>query len=151
MKANVYSLTGQVLRQIDIPKVFEGIVREDIISRAVISEQTRNYQPKGPYKYAGIETSADYQGRKESYRSIKNRGISRLPREKLPNGRFGRVRIVPFSVKGRRAHPPKPERILIEKINKKEYKKAINYAIAATSRKEIVSKRGHKVDDVKEF
>ncbi len=151
MKANIYSLTGEVVKQIDLPKVFRDSIREDLISRAVISEQTREYQPKGSYKYAGVETSADYQGRKDSYRAIKNKGISRLPREKLPQGRFGRVRIVPFAVKGRRAHPPKPEKVLIEKINKKEYKKAVNSAIAATANKDTVVQRGHKVEKVKEF
>ncbi|MFH1471186.1 MAG: 50S ribosomal protein L4 [Candidatus Micrarchaeota archaeon] len=151
MKVNVYSLEGQPVRQVDLPKSFAEPVRPDLIRRAVISEQTREYQPKGAYKHAGVETSADYKGRKEDYGSIKNRGISRLPREKLPKGRFGRVRIVPFSVKGRRAHPPKVEKILIEKINKKEYAKAMASAIAATTKKELVSKRGHVVEGVKEF
>lgn len=151
MKANVYSLDGKVAKQVELPKAFGEPIRPDLIRRAVISEQTRKYQPKSSYKHAGVETSADYKGRKEDYRSIKNHGISRLPREKLPKGRFGRVRIVPFSVKGRRAHPPKVEKVLIERINNKEYKKAINSAIAATAKKDIVSERGHAVDGVKEF
>ncbi len=151
MKANVYSLEGQAVRQVELPKQFTEPVRPDLIRRAVISEQTREYQPKGSFKQAGVQTSADYKGRKEDYGSIKNHGISRLPREKLPKGRFGKVRIVPFSVKGRRAHPPKPEKILIERINRKEYAKAINSAIAATAKKELVSKRGHAVEGVKEF
>ncbi len=151
MKANVYSLEGQAVRQVELPKAFAEPVRPDLIRRAVISEQTREYQPKGSLKEAGVQTSADYKGRKEDFGSIKNHGISRLPREKLPKGRFGRVRIVPFSVKGRRAHPPKVEKILIEKINRKEYSKAMASAIAATGRKELASERGHSVDGVKEF
>jgi len=151
MKANVYSLSGEPLRQVELPKVFNEAVRPNLIRRAVISEQSRTYQPKGAFPEAGIQTSADYKGRKEDYGSIKNHGISRLPREKLPKGRFGKVRIVPFSVKGRRAHPPKVEKVLIEKINRKEYAKAINSAISATAKKEIVSDRGHIIEGVKEF
>ncbi|MFH0818030.1 MAG: 50S ribosomal protein L4 [Candidatus Micrarchaeota archaeon] len=151
MKANVYSLAGTAVRQLELPKAFSEPVRLDLIRRAVISEQTREYQPKGSMKEAGVQTSADYKGRKEDYGSIKNHGISRLPREKLPKGRFGKVRIVPFSVKGRRAHPPKVEKILIERINRKEYIKALNSAIAATAKKDIVSERGHETDGVKEF
>jgi large subunit ribosomal protein L4e len=151
MKGNVYSLSGDVLKQVELPSAFSEPVRPDLIRRAVISEQTHEYQPKGAYKHAGVETSADYKGRKEDYGSIKNHGISRLPREKLAKGRFGKVKIVPFAVKGRRAHPPKTARILIEKINKKEYAKAIRSAVAATAKKDLVEKRGHAVEKVKGF
>ncbi|MEW6328910.1 MAG: 50S ribosomal protein L4 [Candidatus Micrarchaeota archaeon] len=144
MKANVLSLSGSVVREVELPSQFGESVRRDLIARAVISEQTRAYQPKGALKEAGNQTSAEYRGRKESYGAIKNRGISRLPREKFPKGRFGRVRIVPFSVKGRRAHPPVPQEILIEKINAKEYRKALASAIAATAHKEVVKARGHR-------
>ena len=151
MKAHVYSLSGEAIEEIELPYQFEESIREDIIARAVIAEQTKKYQPKGVFKLAGFQTTAEYRGRKEAYGSIKNRGISRLPREKLPKGRFGKVRIIPFAVKGRRAHPPKPEKILIEKINEKEYRKAISSAIAATAKKEFVAARGHILNGVKEL
>jgi large subunit ribosomal protein L4e len=151
MKAHVYSVDGNPVEEIELPKQFEEEVKEELIRRAVLAEQSRKYQPKGVFKLAGMQTSAEYRGRKEAYGSIKNRGISRLPREKFPKGRFGKVRIVPFSVKGRRAHPPKPEKVLVERINKKEHQKALRSAIAATARKELVAARGHRVDGVKEI
>jgi large subunit ribosomal protein L4e len=151
MKVHVYSIDGNAEGEMELPPQFSEEIREEVISRAVIAEQSMKYQPKGAFKLAGLQTSAEYMGRKENYRSIKNKGISRLPREKLPKGRFGRVRIVPFSAKGRRAHPPKPEKILVEKINRKEYEKALRSAIAATARKDIVEARGHVTSGVKEI
>ncbi len=59
------------------------------------------------------------------------------------------ARIVPQSIKGRRAHPPKPEKVWKLKINKKERRKALESAMAATKDREMVSKRGHKVNEVK--
>jgi large subunit ribosomal protein L4e len=150
MKAHVYSIEGNQLEEIELPKQFSEEIREEVIRRAVLAEQSRKYQPKGAFKLAGLQTTAEYRGRKEAYGSIKNKGISRLPREKFPKGRFGRVRIVPFSAKGRRAHPPNPKKVLVERINKKEYEKALRSAIAATCRKDVVEKRGHRVGSVKE-
>ena len=51
----------------------------------------------------------------------------------------------PQTVGGRRSHPPKAEKVLEQKINKKENQKAIRSALAATVNKVIVCKRGHKV------
>ncbi len=146
MKAKVYDVNGSVIKEVELPKVFEETVREDLIRRAVLAEQSKRYQPKGNYVWAGLETSAKYRGRKESYASLKNRGQARLPRTVRPKGRWGDVRKVPFAVKGRRAHPPKVEKKIVELINKKEHLKALRSAIAATTHKDIVVARGHKVD-----
>ncbi|MFH1285688.1 MAG: 50S ribosomal protein L4 [Candidatus Micrarchaeota archaeon] len=149
MKTNIYSLEGNVAGEIELPAVFSEKVRIEVIRRAVISEQTMRYQPKGAYPFAGLETSARYRGRKEIFGSIKNHGISRLPREVLPHGKFGKVKRLPFAVKGRRAHPPRVAKVLIEKINKKEYDKAMKSAIAATADKDVVSRRGHAIKQAK--
>ena len=146
MKVSVFSLDGAKAKEIELPEVFEMEVRPELISRAVLHEASLRLQPKGAFKLAGLQTTAEMRGRKESYRAIKNRGISRLPREKLPKGRFGRVRIVPFAVGGRRAHPPNPEKVLIEQMNRKEYEKAVKSAIAATAHAELVKARGHRFD-----
>lgn len=140
MKANVYSLDGNVLKQIELPHVFQAPYREDLVKRAVLSDESREYQPKGSYKFAGLETSAKYVGRKEVYGSRKNKGIAHLPREVLPKGQFGRVKRVPHAVKGRRAHPPKVEKKLIEEINQKEYKKALISALSGSANLEMVRK-----------
>ncbi|MFH1306472.1 MAG: 50S ribosomal protein L4 [Candidatus Micrarchaeota archaeon] len=145
MKADVYSNDGKKSGEISLPSLFEEPVRLGLIARAAISDQTKQYQPKAPYKRAGMQTSAKYRGRKDDYGSIKNKGIAMLPREVLPKGRFGKVRRIPSSVKGRRAHPPKVEKIIIEKINKKEYMKALRSALAATASSEYIIARGHKL------
>ena len=141
MKASVYSIEGKVLKQIDLPAVFDLPPRDDLIKRAVLSEESKKYQPKGNDKRAGMETSAKYRGRKEDYGAVKNKGISRLPREVLPEGQFGKVKRIPSAVKGRRAHPPKPEKKIIELMNKKEYKSALLSAIAMAANREIISAR----------
>lgn len=147
MKADIYTIDGKKSGTADLPQVFSGSVREDMIKRAVLSDMSEDYQPKGNDPWAGMQTSARYRGRKEDFGSIKNHGISRLPREVLPGGRFGKVKRIPSAVKGRRAHPPHVEKVLYEQVNKKEYAKSIASAIAATAKAEVVAKRGHKLPE----
>jgi len=146
MKASMYSADGKAVREVELPAAFAEQVREDLIKRAVLSDYSYEFQPKGNYKWAGMETSARYRGRKEDYGSIKNHGIAMLPHEVLPKGKFGKVKRIPSAVKGRRAHPPNPGKILIERVNKKEYAKALRSAIAATASIPFVKKRGHKFE-----
>ena len=145
MKAQVYSIDGKAGKEVTLPAQFESDVRYDLISRAAISDQTKRYQPKGNDPRAGMETSARYKGRKEDFGSGKNKGTAIRPREILPKGRLGKVKRIPSAVKGRRAHPPHVNKIIIEQINKKEYRVALRSAIAATASKVAVESRGHKV------
>lgn len=149
MKVPVYDLEGKTTKEITLPEVFSEEIRPDLINRAYLAVRSRSYQPKGVYRWAGLETSAEYIGRRRAYRAMINTGLARLPRVKLPKGRFGEVRRVPFARKGRRAHPPKVEKKLVEKINKKENRKAIRSAIAATASIDYVKKRGHRIDSLK--
>jgi len=132
LKIKIFDLDGNSLGETELDTK-ENVVREDLILRAFLSEQSKTFQPKGNFIWAGLLTTARYVGRKEAYHTLKNRGISRLPRQMFPKGRIGNVRIVPHAVKGRRAHPPKVEKKIIEKINKKEWKKALRCAILATT------------------
>lgn len=141
MKASTYSLEGKVVKEIELPKLFQEPARPDLVKRAVLSDESKLKQPKGNYPLAGFETSARYRGRKEDYGAVKNRGIPHLPHEVLPKGRFGKVKRVPLAVKGHRAHPPKPEKRIVERMNKKEYEKALKSAIAMTAMHDIVEKR----------
>ncbi len=52
-------------------------------------------------------------------------------------------------VGGRVPHPPRSEKRIRKEVNRKERRLAIASAIAATAEREIVSLRGHRVDDVK--
>lgn len=141
MKATVYSIEGKVLRQIDLPEIFESPRREDLVKRAVLSEESREYQPKGNYRLAGLLTSARYRGRKDDFGSGKNKGIPHLPHEVLPGGQLGKVKRVPHAVKGRRAHPPKPQKKIVELINKKEYLRALASALSMSADRKKVCDR----------
>ncbi|MBS3068890.1 50S ribosomal protein L4 [Candidatus Micrarchaeota archaeon] len=147
MKTQIYSMDAKPLRELTLPAQFEQAVNEQLIYRAVLSDYSSQYQPKGSYVWAGMETSAKYKGRKEDFGSAKNHGIAMLPREVLAKGRFGKVRRIPSSVKGRRAHPPHVEKRLYEAVNKKEYAKALLCALSASAQKVLVQKRGHKFAD----
>ncbi len=141
MKVPLYSLEGKEIDQIALPALFQTPLRPDLIRRAVLSEESYEKQPKGNYRYAGLETSAKYRGRKDTYATIKNRGIPHLPHEVLPKGRFGKVKRVPHAVKGRRAHPPKVNKKIHEEINRKEYRLALASALSYTAHSEQVSSR----------
>jgi large subunit ribosomal protein L4e len=149
-EAPLYSIDGKKKGSITLPKVFETPVEPEIIRRAVISIQTARLQPKGVKPDAGRDTSAEYRGnRRLPYmeRTI-NVGVARLPRMK--NRRYllaGRVAKVPQAVGGPRAHPPKPEKKIVERINKKEKRLALMSAIAATAKPELVKKR-HNIGDI---
>ena len=152
MKAPLYSIEGIILGEIELPSVFQEEVRPDLIKRAVLSIQSARRQPYGAMKGAGRQYTAEYVGmrRLPDMRRTINVGRARLPRTK-ERGEvlFGRVENVPQAVGGPRAHPPKVEKIWLEKINKKEKRKATRSAIAATAIPDLVKMRGHIVDEVK--
>jgi len=132
MKANLIDLSGSILEEIDLPPVFEEEYRPDLIKRAVLSLQASRRQPYGASRYAGIMASVESWG--------PGRAVSRVPR--LKGGR--RAAHIPGAVKGRRAHPPKPEKDYTRKINSRERNLAIRSAIAATANPELVRGRGHR-------
>ncbi|MFH1779987.1 MAG: 50S ribosomal protein L4 [Candidatus Micrarchaeota archaeon] len=148
MKASVYSIEGKQENQVELPIQFNEEYRPDIIKRAYHAFRTRFYQPKGSDPLAGLKNTAEYYGRRKAWRQTINTGRSRLPRLKLSGGRLGEVRRVPHSAGGRRAHPPKPQKIIIEKINLKEKNTAIRSAIAATANAAIV-KAKHVLNELK--
>ncbi|MDV0444027.1 50S ribosomal protein L4 [Methanorbis rubei] len=134
MKANVKAINGSALHEIELPVVFSEEFRPDLIKRAVLAYQSEHYQPYGADPYAGMRTSAEGWGSK--------RGESKIPR--IKNGSRGAK--VPQTKGGHPAHAPKAEKIILEKINKKEKAKAIRSAIAATVNTELVTIRGHKFE-----
>ncbi len=154
MKASVLGLDGQKGKQIELPKVFETEVDKGLIRRAVLAIQTARLQPKGVFPKAGRQNSAEYVGVRwlPTYAKLINVGHARLPRMKNRRGILaGRVAQVPQAVGGPRAHPPKVGKKTWENINKKEKRKALQSAIAATAQKEIVEKRGHQVAKETDF
>lgn len=141
---SVYDLDGKAVGRVKVPKVFQTPIRPDVIKRAVLAIQTHRLQPQGRDVMAGKRTSAESWGARH--------GVSRVPRVKGSRyPRAGQGAFAPMTVGGRAAHPPKVEKVIRKEINKKERRLAIRSAIAATAVKELVAKRGHVVDEVKNF
>jgi large subunit ribosomal protein L4e len=144
MKVHVYSLEREPIEEIDLPPVFEEELRPDLIKRAVISAQTARLQPWGADTMAGKRTSAETWG--------KGFGVSRVRRVKgSGSSAAGLGAFSPHTVGGRRAHPPSVDRVLHERINRKERRMAIRSAIAATKEKRFVGYRNHVIDGVAEL
>ncbi len=131
MDINIIDLSGNTTKKIS-SSLFDESYRPDLIKKAVLAAQANRQQPYGPHMYAGMRTSAEGWG--------PGRGVSRVAR--LKNG--SKAARIPQAVKGRQAHPPKPEKDRTENINDKERKKAIRSALAAAGNTELVTKRGHK-------
>lgn len=147
MKVDILNVQGKPVGKIDLPDVFNEKFRPDLIKRTVLALQSHRRQPYGTDPLAGLRSSAHFHGRRRVKHTMQMRDIARSPRiHDGPQHMYFRARKVPQAVKGRKAHPPKVEKIWYQKINKKERKLALNSAIAATANKDIVKERGHKVD-----
>ena len=133
MDAQIYQLDGKAGKKETLPKVFESGFREELVRRAMLAEQSQRYQPQGHYILAGMQTTALYVGEYGVWRTGRHMGRAIRPRQKLAGGRMGYVRRIPSSVKGKRAHPHKVEKVITERINTKEYRKALESAIGGTA------------------
>ena len=134
MLVELKDLKGEVKKKIRLPPAFDQEFRPDLIKKAVLAIQSTRYQPHGAHPYAGIRTSAHSWG--------SGRGVSHVPRIKTGS----RAARVPQARGGREAHPPKVEKVLVEKVNKKEKRKALLSAIAATTKEDLVRARGHRFE-----
>ena len=144
-KVDVFGADGKKAGTIDLPEQFSEGLRTDVIRRAVLAIASHNRQPYGTDPWAGTRTSASFRGERGVYGSWANRGMHRTSRIRIGTGyQTGTARMVPGAVKGRRAHPPKAEKIWDQKINAKERKLAIRSGIAATSDAGKIAARGHK-------
>ena len=133
MQANVYKTDGKVEKKIGLPEIFEKSFRGDLVQRALLSEQSARYQPQGHYLLAGLQTTAEYVGEYSVYRTLRHVGQAIRPRQKLAKGAMGAVRKIPSATKGKRAHPHKIEKLIFERINQKEYVRALQSAVAGTA------------------
>ncbi len=148
-KVPVYDVNGTKIKEMELPKIFSYPYRYDLIKRAFLAFMSHIRQPYGADEMAGKRTSASYGGRRRAYGSWINRGLHRTKRIRWGSGHMtGKVRFVPHAVKGRKAHPPKVERVWYEKINVKERIKAIISAISTTAIEDFVKKRGHRIDNM---
>jgi large subunit ribosomal protein L4e len=134
-KVNVYDIKGEVAGEKDLPEVFRTEVRPDVIRRAVVAIEANRRQPYAPKPTAGMRHSVETWG--------KGRGVSRIQR--LMGSSTGAQS--PNNVGGRRAHPPKVEKDMSKKINRKELSLAKLSALSATGQAELVKARGHQFKD----
>jgi len=131
-----------------LPEQFNEAYRPDLIQRAVQALQSSARQSYGNHPEAGKRSSSKTSKRRRKYRGTYGFGISRV-RRKILSRRGTRFNWVgAFSaqaVGGKRAHPPKGNRIWERKINKKENSMAIRSAMGAALNRNIVEKRGHRL------
>lgn len=134
MKLPVYNLEYEKVEEIERPPVFDTPIRYDVIRRSVIALQSKRFQPQGRDPMAGKRTTAESRG--------VGHGMARVPRLKGSSRAAFGVSIVG----GHQAFPPRSEKVIVKKINKKENQLAVRSGIAATAVKELVEKRGHLFD-----
>ncbi len=134
-RVNVYDVKGEVAGEAALPVAFKSEFRPDLIRRAVTAIEANARQPYAPKSTAGQRHSVSTWG--------KGRGVSRVQR--LMDSSHAAQS--PNNVGGRRAHPPKVEKDLGKKINKKEMFVAKLSALGATNRAEMVKARGHRFDE----
>jgi large subunit ribosomal protein L4e len=143
MKTKVIGLDGRESAEIELPLVFDTPYRPEVIHKVYVNVLSHSYQRQGRYPAAGEMVSAESRNT--------GLGIARLARargEGFP--RAGQAAGVAGVRHGRVAHPPESWKNIYKKINHKEKQLGLCSAIAATAKKELVQRRGHKIaDDVK--
>jgi len=144
MKIKVKDLENKEIRTIELPVQFSESIRNELIKKAFLAIIASKRQPYGSFEDAGKRPSAKLMRRRRVFRTAYGYGISRVPRKILAR-RGSRLiwvgAFAPGTVSGRRAHPPKSEKIFTKKLNKKENKKAIRSALSASLKKDLVLKR----------
>jgi large subunit ribosomal protein L4e len=138
--AKIFDLQGKPVGKAPLPDVFATPLRLDVIKRAVLAIQSSRRQAQGRDPMAGKRTSAESRGT--------GMGIARVPRVK---GGGGRAAFAPSTVGGRQPHPPRSEKKIVKRIPKKEARFALLSAIAATASKDVITSRGHRIEDVPEI
>jgi len=136
----LFNLEGKSTTKLKVPTVFKTPLRPDVIKRAVLSIQSRRFQPQGRDPLAGTRRSVEALGA--------GHGIARVPRLK---GGGQRAAFAVGIVSGRQSHPPRAEKKIVKNIPRKEKQLALRSALAATGSKETVTKRGHITEEVHDF
>ena len=134
----IFGADGKAVSELSLPPVFASILRRDIITKAVVAQQSHRFQPQGRNPMAGKRTTAESFG--------VGRGISRVPRVGGHGPLSGTAAFAPGTMGGRMAFPPVTSKRTAKSMNKKERRVALDSAIAATGSTDLVRGRGHKFD-----
>lgn len=135
----IIGVDGKDAGELSLPQVFDAVLRRDVITKAVVAQQSHRFQPQGRNPMAGKRTTAESFG--------VGRGISRVPRIGGHGPLSGTAAFAPGTMGGRTAFPPVTSKRIAKSINKKERRLALDSAIASTGSKELVKQRGHKFDE----
>jgi len=144
MEVPILNLDGTKAGRVALPPVFSTPVREGLIHKVFVAQRTHVMQSQGRDPRAGEKTSAESWGT--------GRGKARMARVKGErHPRAGQAAGVASVVHGRIPHPPKSETGLRSRINRKERILATRSAIAATGTRELVVRRGHRLNANTEY
>jgi large subunit ribosomal protein L4e len=144
MQAKVVRIDGKESRTIELPSVFETPFRYDVIHKVYVNLLSHSFQRQGRYPMAGEVVSA--QSRNTGL------GIARIARARGEGfSRAGQAAGVASVRHGRVAHPPESWKNIYKKVNDKEKQLALCSAIAATTRKDLIERRGHKLSNISTF
>ncbi|TMI07317.1 50S ribosomal protein L4 [Candidatus Bathyarchaeota archaeon] len=135
----IFAADGKPVSELSLPPVFTSVLRRDIITKAVVAQQSHRFQPQGRNPMAGKRTTAESFG--------VGRGISRVPRVGGHGPLSGTAAFAPGTMGGRMAFPPVTSKRTAKSMNRKERRVALDSAIAATGSKSLVRGRGHRFDE----
>jgi large subunit ribosomal protein L4e len=144
MKVSLKDLRGKEIESLELPSVFNTPFRPEIIKKVYVNVLSTKFQPQGRYPAAGEIVSAESRNT--------GLGMARIARARGEGfQRAGQAAGVAGVRSGRLAHPPVSWKKNYKKINKKEKQLGFCSAIAATSNKDIIEKRGHNVGNISAF
>jgi large subunit ribosomal protein L4e len=140
----IFQIDGKESGTIQLPAVFDTPFRPDIIHKVYVSLMSHSFQKQGRYPAAGELVSAESRNT--------GLGIARIARARGEGfARAGQAAGVAGVRHGRVAHPPESWKNTYKKINIKEKQLGLCSAIAATARKDLIERRGHKVSKISNF
>jgi large subunit ribosomal protein L4e len=144
MQAKVVRIDGKESHTIELPSVFETPFRYDVIHKVYVNLLSHSFQRQGRYPMAGEVVSAESRNT--------GLGIARIARARGEGfSRAGQAAGVASIRHGRVPHPPESWKNIYKKVNNKEKQLALCSAIAATARKDLIERRGHKLSNISSF
>src|SRR5918994_379833 len=136
----ILEMDGSNQNTMDLPTIFKTPYRPEVIQKVYNNLNSYSFQKQGRYPAAGQMVSAESRNT--------GLGIARLARAKGEGfPRAGQAAGVAGVRHGRLAHPPVSWKNIYKKVNKKEKLLALCSAIAATTKSELIKRRGHKIKD----
>jgi large subunit ribosomal protein L4e len=152
MKSKIYSSNGEHSKEIELPKCFSSLIRQDLSQKYF--EAVKSIQPhSNNFKAGQFSAMGKLRRSRRLWKNSYGKGISRTPRKIMwrRGTQFYWIGAeVSNAVGGREAHPPKiPHFLTSKKINQKERSIAFSSALSSTTSAEFLKKRYTSLVDVK--